>query len=86
VVAKEEVNLDAAVGQLGQFAKEACVSPGDEVAIGEPEVEDVAEKNECFTLWHYLVKETTELTLTVKGVFAASQMCIRYKKNAISQF
>ena len=46
VVAREEMYLDAAISQFGEFAEKTCVASGHKVAVGEPEVENVAQEEE----------------------------------------
>ena len=58
VVANEIMHLDTAVGQFGQFAKEACVSLGNNMAVFIPEVEHVAKKIDSLCVLLYLVKKT----------------------------
>ena len=43
VVAREEEDADAAVGQLGQLAERADEALGDHAAVFEPEIEEVAQ-------------------------------------------
>ena len=84
VVAKEEVYLDAAVGQLGQLAEEACVATRHQMTVGEPEIEDIAQEHEFLAARLYLFKEKTKLPLALEAILATAQMCIRYKKDLIS--
>ena len=56
VVAEEEVYLDAAVGQLGELAEEARVTTRHQMAVGEPEIEDVTQEHEFLTIRLYLFK------------------------------
>lgn len=57
VVADVVVDLDAAVGEAGEGAEEACVSAGHYFAVGEPEVEDVAEEDEHVEVLAVLLDE-----------------------------
>lgn len=56
VVAEEEVYLNAAVGQLGELAEEARVAARYQMAIGEPEVEDITQQHEGLAVGFYLFK------------------------------
>lgn len=76
VVADEEVYLYPAVGQLRHLTEDACVTTRNEVAIREPEIEDVAQEEERLAIVFDAIKEAAKLPLTLEGILAAPQMCI----------
>ena len=79
VVADEEMDLHPLVGQLGQLAQQPHMPAGHEVAVGEPEVEDVAQQHQLLAVGLNLVQQTAEQQLALPGVRAAAQMRVRYE-------
>ena len=77
VVAEEEVQLHPAVGQLGQLAQQARVATRHRVAVGEPEVEYVAQQEQRLAVALDAVEEAAQLPLTLATVGTAAQMGIR---------
>ena len=76
VVADEVVELDACVGEFGHLAQQADVAFGDNVAVGEPKVEDVAEEDDNGGVALHTVQKGTEFGLALAGVGACTEVCI----------
>ena len=74
VVADEEVQLDAFVGQLGHAPQQPHVAFGHHVAVGEPKVEHVAEEHHHGGILLYAVQQLAELLFALQRVVAGTQV------------
>ena len=57
VVAEEEVYLNAAVGQFGQFAQQAGIAARHKMAVSEPEVEHITKQEQLAAVGFNVVEQ-----------------------------
>ena len=79
VVADEEVDDDTGIGEGGEGAEESGVATRDEVTIGKPKVEDVAEEEEHTTVALDAIEETAQLPFALEGVGAGAEVGVADK-------
>ena len=83
VVAREVVDFDAEVGELGYLTQETGEAAGYDGSVFEPEVEHVSEEIDGFGLVFDFVEETHEAALLLPCVFQGftAQVGVREKVN-----